>query len=213
VALMSNRTSPQPAGNPIAFTATPTGGTAPFVYKWFYLMGTTWTAFGDWSSNSNFSWYPTEPNASYRIRVWVKGAANTADQPEASAEQAFAITDGTAPPAPPVATPAPSPPTPSAPAPTPISTVTLTSSHPSPQPVGTGVVFTAQPVGGGGPYQYQWWTLEDQKWTAVTSWGPINALTWLRNTPGDHEIAVAVRSAGSTAEAGEAAAVVRFVLR
>jgi len=221
VALTANRPSPQPAGNPIGFTATPTGGTAPFVYKWFYFMGTAWTAFGDWSSSPTFSWYPTEPNSTYRIRVWVKSAANTADQPEASAELPFAITSDTAPvpPAPPAPTqpvpaPAPSVPVPPAPAPAPpVSNVTLTSSPPSPQPVGTGVVFRAQPVGGVGPYQYQWLTFEDDKWTVVGSWGTLDALTWSRNTPGDYQVAVGVRSAGSTVEGAEAVAIVHFVLR
>ena len=128
VSLTANRPAPQPAGNPISFTATPAGGTAPFVYKWFYFMGTTWTAFGDWSSSANFTWYPTEPNANYRIRVWVKGAGNTADQPEASTEQAYAITSpGTSPPAP---------------APTPVSSVALISDKSSPQPAGNAIGFT-----------------------------------------------------------------------
>ena len=211
VSLTTNRTAPQPIGNAIGFTATPTGGVAPYVYKWFIFMGTTWTASGDWTSSANFSWYPTEPNSTYRIRVWVKGAANTADQAEASAEEAFAITGITAPeppaPAPPSppSPPAPAPPAPAPPAPAPpapVSAVTLTSSKSSPQPPGTAILFTAQPVGGVGPYQYQWLTYEDDKWTAVGSWGTLDTLTWSRNTPGDYKVLVAVRSAGSTVEGG-----------
>jgi len=203
VSLTANRTAPQPIGNAIGFTATPSGGTAPFVYKWFIYTGTSWMVSGDWTSSATFGWYPTEPNANYRIRVWVKGSANTADQAEASAEQAFAITGTTAP--------APSTPAPSAPAP--VSAVTLTSNKPSPQPVGTSIVFTAQAVGGVGPYQYQWLTFEGQKWTVVSDWGTSSALTWSRNTADPkYQIQVRVRSAGSTSANGEATAAMPFVL-
>ena len=95
------------------------------------------------------------------MRVWVKGANNTADQPEAAADKGFAIDTPTAPsPAPPTAV-------------APVTAVTLTPSKFSPQPAGTTIVFTAQAIGGVGPHQYQWWVFDDQQWTAVGGWSTV----------------------------------------
>ena len=118
VSLTSSDPTPQMIGNAILFTATPTGGTAPFLYKWFLFTGTTWTPVADWTPGANYAWYPTEPNANYRIRVWVKGAANTADKAEASAELPFAVTAWASEP-PTSQPPAPQPPTSQPPAPQP----------------------------------------------------------------------------------------------
>jgi hypothetical protein len=193
VSLTANRTAPQPAGNPIAFTATPTGGTTPVVYKWFYFMGTTWTAFGDWSSSQNFTWYPTEPNANYRIRVWVKGAANTADQAEASAELPFAITaTGTAP---------------TAPTPTPVSSVALIPDKPSPQPAGNAIGFTGKPSGGTSPYLYKWFYFMGTTWTAFGDWSSNSNFTWYPTEPNaNYRIRVWVKNAANTADQPEATA-------
>jgi hypothetical protein len=90
--------------------------------------------------------------------------------------------------------------------------VTITSSKSSPQPAGTAVVFTAQAVGGVAPYEYQWFTFEDNHWTTVGSWGNTPTLTWSRNTADpNYQVQVRVRSAGSSAMV-EAIAVMPFVL-
>lgn len=208
VSLAANKTSPQPTGSAITWTATPSGGAAPLVYKWLISegpVGSPWAPIGGWTSSPNFTWTPTVANPNYRIGVWVKSAANTVDYPETVNERAFAITTVTAS----APAPAPAPPTGVAP----VSTVTLTSSKSSPQPAGTTVVFTAQAVGGVGPYQYQWWTFEDQNWTAVGGWGNYQTMTWSRNTAGPkYQVQVRVRSAGSTNANGEATATTTFVL-
>ena len=90
--------------------------------------------------------------------------------------------------------------------------MTLTSSKSSPQPAGTTIVFTAQAIGGVGPYEYQWWTFEDQHWTAVGRWGTSPTMTWSRNTADPkYQVQVRVRSAGSNAIV-EALDVMPFVL-
>jgi hypothetical protein len=192
VALSANKAEPQPTGTAITWSAVPSGGTAPFVYKWFLFDGATWHVLVNWTSNASLAWTPSAANANYRVRVWVKAAGNAADQPEAAAEQGFSITAAAA---------------------VPVSVVTLTSDLPSPQPIGTMVVFTAQPTGGSGLYEYQWWVFENQQWSAVTPWGLNKTLTWSRSNAGDYQIAVRARSVGSTAEAGEAADTARYTLR
>ena len=205
VTLVANRVAPQAPFTAITWTATPVGGVAPHEYKWLVFDGTTSTVAVNWSTSNSFVWTPSTANANYRVDVWVRSAGNTSDIKEASASAPFPIaaTSTTAP------APTPAPPT----GVTPVSSVKLTSSKTSPQPAGTSIVFTAQPVGGVGPYQYQWLTFEDNTWTAVGGWVTSNTLTWSRNASGPkYQVQVRVRSAGSTNTNGEATAIMSFVL-
>ena len=205
VTLVANRVSPQAPFTPITWTATPVGGVAPHQYKWLVFDGTTSTVALNWSTSNSFVWTPSTPNANYRVDVWVRSAGNTSDIREASASAPFLIAAAS--------TTAPAP----APAPSigvaPVSSVTLTSSKSSPQPAGTSIVFTAQPVGGVGPYEYQWWTFDNNTWKAAGDWGSFHTLTWSRNSSGPkYQVQVKVRSAGSTNSNGEATATMSFVL-
>ena len=201
VSISANRPAPHPAGHAISFTATPTGGTAPLVYKWFYFMGTTWTAFGDWSPSQSFSWYPTEPNANYRIRVWVKSSANSADQAEASAEQPFAITDATA------------PAFPTAPSTTAVSSVALISSRPAPQPAGIPIEFMATPTGGTAPLVDKWFYFMGTTWNAFGDWSSSANFTWYPSEPNaNYRIRVWVKGAANPADQPEASAEEAFAI-
>jgi hypothetical protein len=196
VTLSPNKVAPQTPGTTITWTAAPSGGTAPFVYKWFVSDGTVWSTVANWASSPSFSWTPAVANAQHRVRVWVKRAGNSADQPEAVAEQGFVISAST----PPVTG-------------TAVTAVTLTANKPSPQPAGSTVVFTATALNGVAPLQYQWWVFDGAQWTAASGWVSINTLRWQRNTPGTYyQVSVRVRSAGSTNAQGEATATVHYVL-
>jgi len=202
VSLTADKAEPQQTGTTIRWNATPSGGSGPLVYKWFVSDGTGWDMVADWNSSAAFVWSPTVANSRYKVRVWVKTAGNSGNQPEAAADKGFLIT---APPATSITTP---PPTVA-----PVSQVTLTSDKASPQPAGTQVTFTAQAVGGVGPYQYQWSEFDGQQWSVVTPWGSANTLRWSRNTPDPkYQVAVAARSAGSANTNGEATASMRFTL-
>ncbi len=93
VTLAANRTAPQAPGTTITWTATPTGGAAPYQYKWLVSTnGTSWSVAAGWSSSNTFAWTPTgSSNASYKVGVWVKSAGNTADTYEAGATTPFSI--------------------------------------------------------------------------------------------------------------------------
>jgi hypothetical protein len=201
VTLVANRVAPQAPFTAITWTATPVGGVAPHEYKWLVFDGVTSTVALNWSASNSFVWTPSTANSNYRVEVWVRSAGNTSDIREASASAPFPIAA--------TSTTAPAPPNGVAP----VSSVTLTSSKPSPQPAGASIVFTAKPVGGVGPYQYQWLTFEDNTWTPVGGWGNINTMTWSRNTSSPkYQVQVRVRSAGSTNANGEATATMPFVL-
>ncbi|HLC41192.1 MAG TPA: BACON domain-containing protein, partial [Methylomirabilota bacterium] len=58
-ALTASRTAPQSVGTAITFTATATGGTAPYQHKWWVYDGTTWTVVQNWTTSSTYTWTPT----------------------------------------------------------------------------------------------------------------------------------------------------------
>lgn len=85
-------------GTTVTFTATATGGTTPYQFKWWLWDGATWTVLKDWSTDNTCAWTPSTSNPNYAIGVWVRSAGNTADQPDgypddtgASRAIAFAI--------------------------------------------------------------------------------------------------------------------------
>jgi len=70
------------SGPTVTFTATATGGTAPYQFKWWLWDGATWTVLEDWSTANTFAWTPSTPNPNSAVGVWVRSAGNTADQPD-----------------------------------------------------------------------------------------------------------------------------------
>jgi hypothetical protein len=73
---------PQLPGATVTFTATATGGTAPYEFKWWLWDGATWTVLEDWSTGNTFAWTPSMPNPNLAVGVWVRSAGTTADQPD-----------------------------------------------------------------------------------------------------------------------------------
>ena len=211
ISLVANRVAPQPPLTAITWTASPLGGVAPLQYKWFVSNGSSSSVVSDWSTINVFTWTPSTASAGHHVSVWVRSAGNADDRAEASADQGFVIEV-------PAATTPPTPPTTTTPLPNPTpgasaTQVTITADKASPQAPGTAVVFTAQAVSGVAPYQYQWWILDRGQWTAVGAWSAIDTLRWSRNTPDDYQVAVRVRSAGSTVDAGEATFTMRYVIQ
>lgn len=91
VDLTADRAEPQPAGTTITFTARPTGGRAPYGYKWWLWDGTSWGLLEDWSGHATLRWRPTAANRSYRLGVWVRSAGRDADAFESTGTQYFEI--------------------------------------------------------------------------------------------------------------------------
>jgi hypothetical protein len=85
VALTAAPPSPQPVNTPITFTATATGGTAPYQYKWWVYNGSTWSIGQSWSASTSApATFPLTPSvpATYQLQVWVRSSGNTVDAPE-----------------------------------------------------------------------------------------------------------------------------------
>jgi hypothetical protein len=92
--LAANLPSPQLVGATIIFTATATGGTAPYQYKWWISDGATSTVGRNWSTSNIFAWMPGTPNPNYMVTVWARTASSTIDgfdNPSAKLSLTFAI--------------------------------------------------------------------------------------------------------------------------
>ena len=184
VTLTTDRLAPQLAGTPITFSAQPTGGVAPYQYKWIVSDSSTVTVAANWNASNRFTWTPTAANATYRISVWVRSAGNTADALEGSASLAFPVSSPTGA----IAT-----------------SVALTANRVAPQAPFTAVTWTARPANGVAPHQYKWFVSDGSSSTLVSDWSTTNSYVWTPSTANaNYRFTVWVRSAGNTADAQEA---------
>ena len=127
VTIAADKVAPQPAGTTVTWTATATGGTAPFQYKWWVFDGIMWSVVRDWTTANTFAWTPTAANANYSVGVWVRSNGNVADAPEKSAIAPFVIQPVNA------------------------LAVMIAADKVAPQPAGTTVTWTATATGGPRP--------------------------------------------------------------
>jgi hypothetical protein len=182
--LTANLNAPQPVGTPVTFTATATGGSAPYQYKWWVFNGSAWMVLQSWTTSSSMTWTASASGA-YRIGVWVRNAGSTTDaydNANSNGSIPFAASGNSTPP----------------------SGLTLTGLTPNlsaPQPVGTPVTFMATASGGTAPYQFKWWVSDGSTWTVLQNWTTSNTYTWTPTSANAaSRIAVWVRNAGSTAD-------------
>jgi hypothetical protein len=186
--ITANRVSPQPAGTAITFTATATGGTAPYQYKFWLFDGTAWALGRDWATSSAFTWTPTSINPSYSVGVWIRNAGSTADVYNAAltGSMPFAITAAV----------------PSGP----LQFTGITANRTAPQAAGTPITFTATATGGTAPYQYKFWLFNGTTWVLARDWATSNTLVWTAPAANaNYQIGVWVRNAGSSSDAYDAA--------
>jgi hypothetical protein len=91
VTIQANVESPQIPGSTILWSATASGGAAPYQYQWWVYDGNVWSAATEWTTSSTWSWTPTVANGAYLVGVWVRGAGSSTDAPEASTYVPFPI--------------------------------------------------------------------------------------------------------------------------
>ena len=174
--LTANVTFPSPAGTPITWTATTTGGTAPLQYQfWRNTNFTGWVIVQPYSTSNTYLW--ASPTAgSHQIFVGVRNAGSTAIYDQSLGSGSFTVT-------------------------TAVLTVTsLTADVTLPSPAGVPVTFTATATGGTAPLQYQFWRNDNYAgWVVVQPYSTSHTYLWASPTAGIIQVFVGVRNAGSTA--------------
>ncbi|MEQ1759463.1 MAG: BACON domain-containing carbohydrate-binding protein [Vicinamibacterales bacterium] len=192
VTLAADRTSPQPVGSSVIFSATPVGGAAPHAFKWWLYDGAQWVVLRDWGPASTYAWTPTTVGSAFRLGVWVKSAGNTGQSDEANVSVPFAIGAASAR----------------------VSAVTLTPDRTAPQPAGTTVRWTAAATGGVGPISYKWWIDDGLGWTVLADWSTRDVVAWTPAAPNEaYRVGVWARSATSAVDADEANLSQAFAIR
>lgn len=173
IALSANKTAPQAVNTTVTFTATPSGGQAPYAYRWAVWNGTAWTV-SAWGSSNQYAWTPSAVNPAYKVEVRVRSAWD-AGAPELTKSMDFPISAAI------------------------ITGLTNTPDKASPQLPGTTVTFTAAATGGTAPYQYRWAVWDGAVWS-VTAWSTSNTYVWAPATANaSYKVEARARSAGSAA--------------
>ena len=173
--------SPLVAGTPLTLTATATGGTAPYQFKWWVWNGSTWTIARDWGTGNTLTG-TTPPPGNYEVHAWVRNSGVTADTWQAWGRLAYTVTGSGL-------------------------TMTLsrvTADQGSSLVAGTPLTLTATATGGTAPYQFKWWVWNGSAWTIARDWGTGNTLTWTPPAPGNYEVHAWVRNSGVTADTWQA---------
>ncbi len=185
LSMRADKAAPQAARTPITFTATPTGGAAPYEYSWWVNDGTAWTLAKDWTTSPQFVWTPTTVNPSFQVGARVRSSGNTGNVPEATAMMPFAIGTATSARA---------------------TAVVLTANRNAPQAPFTAITWTAAPVGGTAP-QYKWLVSDGSTSTVVSNWSATATYVWTPSTVNpNYKVSVWVRSTGNAADSAEASA-------
>ncbi len=192
-AVTPNLTSPQPVGTAITWTATVTGGSGSYQYQFWRRRTDSggYVVVQPYSASASYTWTPGASDVGdHQIAVWVRNAGSSAVVEAGGIAAVFTITAGSAPP----------------------QVTALTPNQTSPQRVGTPITWTATVTGGSGSYQYQFFRRRTDSggYVIVQAYSASATYTWTSGPTdvGDHQIAVWVRNAGSSAvvEAGGIAA-------
>ncbi|MRR54693.1 MAG: hypothetical protein EG822_09315 [Deltaproteobacteria bacterium] len=176
VTLTPNIASPQAAGTPITFTAAKTGGQGDYEYRFWLNSGAGFEIARDYGTGNSWTWTPVSTGA-YDVLVDVRKVGST-DLREVSDKVFFyQIQDSVQ---------------------VPPTALNLTSDLAAPQAVGTPVTFTAEGVGGSGPYEYRFWLNSGAGFNIVQDYSAVSTWIWTPATSGAYDILVDVRNIGST---------------
>jgi hypothetical protein len=177
--LTSNLPSPLVVGTPVTFTATATGGSGSYQFKWWLWNGFTWTMIRDWGG-ATLTWTPSQASPNYRVGVWARDALSTADSNQFNISVPVAVGAARH------------------------LSIGLTSDVSGTQQVAnTPITFTASAAGGTGSYQFKWWLWDGATWSIVRDWSGAT-FTWTPTQAGlNYRVGIWVRDASTTADSND----------
>ncbi len=170
---MANQAFPIPAGSPVNWTATASGGTGPYTFKFWVYNGATWTVGRDWGASNSFAWWPPSPGT-YFLQVWARNAGSSANYDAWRGSGPHGVT-----------------------APAPLTATSLTPDRVFPVAAGTPVTWTGLARGGSGPYTYRFLVFNGSSWSVGQDWSPLSTWTWVPPAMGSFFFQMWVRNAGS----------------
>jgi len=173
VSIVPDLAAPQAPGTPITFTATATGGSGPFEYRFWVNTGNGYAVAQEYTTINTFTFTPTKTGI-YDILVDVRGAGTTVFRDALTTLLAYQV------------------------APAPATAVSLTPDVAGPQPVGSPITFTAVASGGTAPYEYRFWVNVGGTYVIAQDYTTINTWVWTPLSAGNYDIMVDTRAVGST---------------
>jgi hypothetical protein len=173
VTIVPNLAAPQTPGTAITFTATATGGSGPYEYRFWVNTGNGYAVVQEYNAANTWVFTPVKPGI-YDILVDVRGQGSTVFRNAFTTLLAYQVS------------------------PAPATAVTLTTPTASPRPVGTPITFTATASGGTGPYEYRFWINIGGTYLIAQDYTTINTFTWTPLAAGNYDIMVDTRAVGST---------------
>jgi hypothetical protein len=178
VTLVTDKVSPQIVNTPVTFTASASGGSGTYEYRfWDCGNNGTCTVAQDYSTNQNWI-LNTSVTGIHQIVVHARSVGSTAEL-ETQNNNTYSIIAG-----PPAA-----------------ASVTLFTDKASPQTANTPVTFAASASGGSGTYEYRFWDCGNNgTCTVVQNYSTSQIWTLSTSVADLHQIVVHARNAGSTAE-------------
>ena len=173
--------SPQVAGTPITVTATATGGTAPYQFKWWVWNGSAWSVGEDWDPAPPSRGRP-QAAGTYEVHAWVRNNGVTADTWQAWGRLAYTVTAAARP------------------------DHGQRHRQPDGHPTGRPVRHPHRHGDrrGTAPYQFKWWVWNGSAWSVAREWAAGNTLRWTPTAPGAYEVHAWVRNNGVTADTWQA---------
>jgi hypothetical protein len=174
--LVSNAPNTAPPSFTQTWTAYATGGGGPLEYKFlrFDVGANTWYVLRDWAANNQASWTPGLSNSGWHaIQVWVRVIGSSSAWEDWKGSDYFLVTGS--------------------------GGLTLTSNRSlTGLKVGDLVTWTANVIGGSGPWEYQFAVFDGTAWRMLQAYSGQNTFSWYPPS-GTCALQVWIRAAGSHA--------------
>ncbi|HEY2433936.1 MAG TPA: M12 family metallo-peptidase [Vicinamibacterales bacterium] len=172
--LVSTPASSAPVNTSVVWSASATGGTGPYTYKFLLWNGSAWSVGRDWNAATTWAWTPGTAGA-FSVQVWARNAGSSATYDAWRPSGTFSVTG-----------------------PMPLGVVSLSPSQSS-GVAGQPVVWSAAATGGTSPYTYKFLVYDGTTWTIGRDWNASSTWSWTPAATGAYAIQVWVRNAGSSA--------------